>query len=681
MKVILLSLCSLLMLPLQSVAQNRQRNISRIDQMPALPAPYQMRDWKAVATQYDAFVFDLDKSGEYLPLVGFKTEGNNYPELQPILLKTYVGAPSATQAEAINIIPALISASLVGIDKSAQAGTNWVEKVKDFYNKKNGEGVYLNGYNATSGSDWWYDLMPNVFFYQLYSLYPGVPDFREQFISVADQWLAAVYAMGGHTTPWTVPQMNYRGWYLASMTPNTEGVKEPEAAGAIGWLLYQAYQQTGEKKYLEGAQLALDFLAGLEENPSYELQLPYGTLTAARLNAEHGANYPLDKMLGWSFERGSLRGWGTIVGKWDGQDVSGLVGEANDGGNDYAFMMNGFQQAAALVPLVKYDKRYARAIAKWTLNLANASRLFYPKYLAENKQDDWDWSAAQDPASVIGYEALKENWEGKALYGTGDAKRNGWAATNLALYGSSHAGYLGAIVEETDVEGILQLDLNKTDFFADKPFASYLFYNPHSTDRMVTLRLGSGSWDIYDAISEEDVAEGATGDTQVSIKAGEVLLLTYLPAGSTKTIAKGKLYSGQHVIDHHYGYDFMPPFRIKSFSAAAEQLEFNQQTTLYAQLENAPAEVTYRWYANGALISTGSEGRLHWTAPDTEGEYSIRVEVTSGAETLEDSLMITVLAFIPQPPNITALSADQDFYGTAQTARVICVVEDAENKS
>lgn len=39
--------------------------------------------------------------------------------------------------------------------------------------------------------------------------------------------------------------------------------------------------------------------------------------------------------------------------------------------------MNGFQQAAALAPVAKYDKRYARAIGKWLLNIANASRLFY----------------------------------------------------------------------------------------------------------------------------------------------------------------------------------------------------------------------------------------------------------------------------------------------------------------
>ena len=68
------------------------------------------------------------------------------------------------------------------------------------------------------------------------------------------------------------------------------------------------------------------------------------------MNAEIGARYDIEKMLNWSFNRGDLRGWGTIVGTWGGFDVSGLVGEANDGGNDYAFQLNGVQQAAALAP-------------------------------------------------------------------------------------------------------------------------------------------------------------------------------------------------------------------------------------------------------------------------------------------------------------------------------------------
>ncbi len=677
MKKILCSLFVLFFFNFFGHSQTGQLNINRIDLMPNIPAPYEMRNWKDVATQYDAYIFDISKTGEHLPLVGFKESGNNFPELQPILLKTYVGATGSNQAEAINIIPAIVGASLLGIDKSNQQGINWVEKAKDFFNSNNNQNVYLNGYNAFSGNDWWYDLMPNVFFYQLYDLYPTEPGFHDQFISVAEQWLKAVYAMGGKTTPWTIPQMNYRGWYLSSMTGNTESVPEPESAGTIAWLLYNAYKKTGEKKYLEGAQLSLDYLTGLNTNPSYELQLPYGTLTAARLNAEHGTSYPLEKLLNWSFERGDLRGWGTIVGKWDGQDVSGLIGEANDNGDDYAFMMNGYQQAAALVPMLKYDKRYAKAIAKWVLNMANASRLFYPEFLEASKQDDFGWSTTNDPESVIGYEALKENWEGKALYGTGDAKRNGWAATNLALYGSSHVGYLAAIVETTDVEGILKLDINKTDFFGDHAYQAFLLYNPHLTDQQVTLNLGTDAYDVYDAISETDLIIAGSGDVQVQVKAGAVVLLRYLPTGTEKIVLDGKLYGDDHIIDYYYGYDFEPSLRIKSFATKDTLLEYNQQATVYALVEHAGGDVIYNWFVNEDLISTTNEGIFIWTTPEMEGEYQIGVEVISGSLVLKDSLFVEVLKQVPYPPVISSIEHDKKFYISGSEARFIAVVEGA----
>ena len=679
-KISSLFLLAILLCGTQSFSQTGQLNIPRIDQMPDFPSPYVMRDWKQVATQYDAFVFDQNKSGQYLPLVKLKPSGVNYPAIQPILMATYVGTNSATQAEAINIIPAVVGASLLNIDKSNQGGLNWVEKIKDFYNSANGQHVYLNGPNASSGNDWWYDLMPNVFFYQLYNQYPSTPGFEDQFISVADQWLKAVHAMGGNTIPWTAPQMNYRGWYLSSMTGNATGVKEPESAGTIGWLLYQAYVKTGEKKYLDGAQLALEYLSGLNSNPSYELQLPYGTLTAAKLNATIGTNFDIGKMLNWSFNRGDLRGWGTIVGKWDGKDVSGLIGEANDQGNDYAFLMNGFQQAAALVPLVKYDKRYAKAIAKWTLNLANASRLLYPGFLDSNKQDDFAWSHEFDPQSVIGYEALKENWQQKALYGTGDAKRNNWANTNLGIYGSSHVGYLAAIVETTDVAGILKLDLNKTDFFADRAFSTFLFYNPLASGHQVTVQLGAGAFDLYDAISETLVAENVTGNFQLQINAGAVMLITYLPAGTTRNVSKGKLYAGTHVIDYHYGYDFNPVFRLKSFSSKDSILAFNQSTLLYATIENAPSSVSYNWFINDLPLTITTEGQLLWTSPGTEGEREIKVEIVSNGQKLKDSLLISVVEHIPTVPVITTLEPDQKFYLAGSDARIIAWVENASKE-
>jgi hypothetical protein len=108
-----------------------------------------------------------------------------------------------------------------------------------------------------------------------------------------------VYQLGGNSAPWQIPNMNYRAFNLATGLPLATSVPEPESAGSIAWLLYNTYLETGNRDYFLGAQLALDFLANWSENPSYELQLPYGTLAAARMNAVEGTDYPLQKFLDW----------------------------------------------------------------------------------------------------------------------------------------------------------------------------------------------------------------------------------------------------------------------------------------------------------------------------------------------------------------------------------------------
>ncbi len=77
---------------LQVIAQPGQLNISRISQMPDLPAPLLIRDWNEVTLDYDNFVFDLNKTGQYLPLSRLGTTGQfNYPDNIPIFLDSYVG--------------------------------------------------------------------------------------------------------------------------------------------------------------------------------------------------------------------------------------------------------------------------------------------------------------------------------------------------------------------------------------------------------------------------------------------------------------------------------------------------------------------------------------------------------------------------------------------------------------
>lgn len=666
LKFLLILLVSIQPVTIRLYAQTGQVNISRINQMPDLPSPLLIMDWDAVAEGYDTFVFDLNKTGQFLPLSRLGTQGQfNYPDNIPIFLDSYVGADShGNQAEAINIMPAIVGASLVGIDKSNQNGENWVTKAKDFFNLENGQNVYLNGYSTTSGGDWWYDMMPNVYFYQLQHLYPNAAaEFSTQFTTVADQWLYCVNQLGGSTTPWAVPNMNYRAFNLATGLPLTTGVPEPEAAGSIAWLLYNAYSETGSRKYIEGAQLALDFLADFPTNPSYELQLSYGTLVAARMNAIEGTNYPIQKMLDWCFDRGPLRGWGSIVGTWGGYDVSGLIGEANDGGNDYAFIMNGFQQAAALAPLPKYDKRYAKAIAKWMINVTNASRLFYRNALPEANQDSWAWSVANDPDAFIPHESMKEVWLGKSPFAMGDAINGGWAATNLSLYSGSSVGYLAAVVESTNIAEILQIDLNKTDFYGDNTIPGYLYFNPTGLTQEVQVTLPTGTFGIYDAITESVLTGSASGSYTLTVPAGEVRLIRLFPAGVIPENINNRLYAGEHVIDYHYEYDYSLNLRIKSLSTDQNPVLTNDVFTAFCEPGNVESgnSVSFEWYIDNVVIESATQSQVQITSPATPSTSVLKCRVSSNGQVAEDTLHIQFVDYIAFPPVVNGIQQESKF--------------------
>jgi len=680
LKFLFVSLIAFQPVTLRLFAQTGQVNISRINQMPDLPSPLQLMDWDAVAEGYDAFVFDLNRTGQYLPLSRLGTQGQfNYPDNIPIFLDSYVGADShGNQAEGINIIPAIVGASLVGIDKSNQNGENWVTKAKDFFNLENGQNVYLNGYSTTSGGDWWYDLMPNVYFYQLKHLYPNAADeFSVQFTTVADRWLYCVNQLGGSTTPWTVPYMNYRAFNLATGLPLTTGVPEPEAAGSIAWLLYNAYSETGSREYIEGAQLALDFLADFPTNPSYELQLPYGTLVAARMNALEGTNYPIQKMLDWCFDRGSLRGWGSIVGTWGGYDVSGLIGEANDGGDDYAFIMNGFQQAAALAPLPKYDKRYAKAIAKWMINVTNASRLFYRNALPEANQDSWAWSVTNDPDAFIPHESMKEVWLGKSPFAMGDAINGGWAATNLSLYSGSSVGYLAAVVESTNITEILQIDLNKTDFYGDNAIPGYLYFNPTAMAKQVQVDLPAGTYSIYDAITESVLTSSASGTYTLTVPAGEVRLIRLFPAGVVPENINNRLYAGEHIIDYHYQYDYSLNLRIKSLSTDQNPVLTNDVFTAFCEPGNIESgnSVSFEWYIDGVLVESTTQSNVQITSPAIPANSVLKCRVSSNGQVAEDTLHIQFVDYIAFPPVVNGIQQESKFTYTGELNTFTALVE------
>ena len=397
----------------------QQLSIRRVHSMPNRPQPYLMRDWQKVARDYDALVFDYQAKGRFLPLIKPDLRHENYPG-ESFALTTYIGSDSIDHewlgGEAINGMAAVVSASLAGIDKSRQGGRNYVLMCQKWFNSENGQHVYLNTSHSTTGGSFWYSLFPNVLAYQLNYLYPNSGELPEHTIAVADRYYEASVKMGGREAPWTIPEYNYRGFNLMTGKPTETGSwKEPDAAAGIAWLEYMAWVQHGTPRYLTGAKWGMAYISNRPKNPYYEMLLPYGAYLAARMNAELGMDYDIPKIMNWIFDGDSecRPGWGVFAERWGGYDVDGLVGSLTDGGG-YAFAMNGFEQAGALIPLVRYDKRFAHDIGKWALNLANASRFYYANGLDPSHQSSWDWATQYDQKFAIPYEGLRKEKQGYA---------------------------------------------------------------------------------------------------------------------------------------------------------------------------------------------------------------------------------------------------------------------------
>jgi hypothetical protein len=367
---------------LGAVEETSQSTIPRVERMPNLPQPFAMRDWPQVTRDYLDFVFDFEQRGEHLPLVGWLDEGRTM-----VSFPSYVGGPN--DPEAVNYLAAVISGSLVGLDMRNHRGHDWVTLGTNFFSAE--EGVYVNRLRGGTGDSFWYYVFPNVLFHQLNALYPGNPARDQQALTVARKWHEACVALGGKTDPLALPNFDHTGLNLKTMKPVEKGRIEPEGAAGIAWLTFK------DPRFLTAADWAIRSLEEkpVDQSPLYEVLLPYGALIAARMNAELGRHYDVAKLVNGCFEpHGQPQarpGWGVISDRWNGLDAHGLVGSTTDG-EDYAFAMNTFQWAGALVPLARYDTRYARDLGKWTLNLANAARLLYPDVHNAEHQSSYAWA-------------------------------------------------------------------------------------------------------------------------------------------------------------------------------------------------------------------------------------------------------------------------------------------------
>ncbi len=543
--------------PVTSTDAIAQKQIDKVLYMPFLSGTYELIDWYTLARDYDAFVFNRNATGDYMPLIWTDKSHRNI-DFDGFGLYTTIGdvrqGPDKQGAhEGINTIAAVLGAGLVGIDKTNQDGYNYPKMLQQYYAKANGWKIMLN---TTSGyaTDWWYNILPNVLYSAVCDVFPDVEGAYDIQKSIADQFVLAENALGGN--------YNHSAFNFGSMAPIENNIpKQQDAAGGHGYVLFNAWREFGDEAYLNAAKSAISVLDSQTESRLYEILLPYGAFTAACLNATEGTSYNVLKMLNWTFDgckSGSGRyGWGVINEKWGDYDAYGLQGSWSDGGG-YAFLMNSFELAMPLVPMVKYAPEFASTIGHWMYHAASATRLFYPYHIDDAHQ--YAPELKEYTGGVVGYEGLKKrdryNKYDSSVCPIAEGDGPTWTSSNgtitmYSLYSSSPVGIFGALISPTNVTGIIRLDCNVTDFYAERKYPENLYYNPFSNSSDVVystshltygnMSYQSGSYDLYDIVSGKYIQTGVSGDCTITIPGRTAMVLVELPAGTVLHKKNGNL--------------------------------------------------------------------------------------------------------------------------------------------
>jgi len=541
---LLLSSCSY-----NSVDEVKETSLVCVDFMPNHPRPYKMLDWHDKAVNFDNVVFNHSATGKYQPFIWLDPAQRNISQTTFGLYTVIGDVRQGTDVnngefhEAINSMGALLGAGLVGIDKTNQNGFNYVEMVQNYFNSDTGWNIMMNNtcpevaqLGGGYGRDWWYDVFPNVLYYAICDVFPGVNRADSLQYIIAEQFCKADSVLNGN--------YNYSFFDYHRMKGMRNHIPyQQDAAAGHAYVLLSAYQKYGDERYYKGAVSATNALFSQKESRFYEVLMPFGAYTAARLNAEHGANYDVNQILKWTFEgckaKDGRYGWGVINDTWGDFDVSGIVGSSTDGGG-YGFLMNTFDMAWPLVPMVRYEPQYACAIGKWMLNAANAARLFYPYEIPDKNQ--WLPNEKAITKNVIAYEGLKktdvydkEELKGVSPVALGDGPHWVTGQPNISMfsiYGSAHSGIFGAIIKKTNVEQILQLDCLATDFYKNKAYPTYLYYNPYQEDKTIEFFSAKGKVDLYDALSHKIVAKNVDQKSKFIIHGNSASLIVAIPSGS-----------------------------------------------------------------------------------------------------------------------------------------------------
>ena len=565
-----------------------QKTIQTIDEFPSRLDNYEEIDWQYIGKETDRVLFDFARNPEYQAVdestgypIGFWNDTQvNFPE-RSFGIPSYFGHYNKStgegtifpgKSEGITALAAVLSASYMGIDKSKQTFTDdngnqytydFVRMLNSFYNPS--KGFVLNNQNTSTGSTFWYEIMPLLYFCRLYNLYPNEVWMRPIIIEMADKWLSAI--------PYLVDDegnfsLEFTSFNFDTMKPY-KGSWTESPVGGVSYLFYTAYMLTNEKKYLDGAIKFIDYVADRSTNPFYEVLESYIPIVAAVLNARHGKNYDIQRFINFSFGGdGDYRvNCQAGVSQWGDYPIYGLMALEYDkiSGAGYTFSMNTFNLASNLAQTLRYDNRFADDLGKYFYNVANNAKIFYGRYLpdanhscSKTNNPTWyaNWTKA-DPNHVLCYEGVYTNNRKydvnadhvETPYALGDATAMKWGQTDIGIYGSACVGFLAGMLRQTNVKEIWEVDLCKNDQLAlEGDYQKYLYYNPYDSEKTVTIDL-DGNYQMYDCSSLKLLSSNASGKFSFRIPSKRSVLLALVPTGVGISMdSKGVVTAGSYYL-------------------------------------------------------------------------------------------------------------------------------------
>ena len=564
---LILSLFPQHLLSAESSGNSSQLPVARVESMPRLPSPLVVRGWQGVAKAYYDRVLDPTAGGDSFPCVKVESGTKGFA------MKSYVGADFSN--EAFTCLAGVLGARLAGLDPRSLHAIDWIERCKAWYDP--GIGMYRHHAGDRSTEvhadiyGYWAAIQGTMFA----ALYPDDPDFTNQARTAATAFLRIAHGLGcpDHA------DYDVLGWNFA--TNSKGGRNEPMNrlgnAPSVAWMLLVGATLTGDREMLTCARATMQWY--IEHPGRYEISHLMGPLATARINLESGDQLDLGKVLAAWFGDGdpTRNPWRITAGTHGDHGITcdGLDGARWGDDGFYAFSMGSLQGPAWLVPVVRYDQRYARAIARYALHLANSARLLQGDGLDADHQDHAAWKSRWDKDNLLFYEGLK-SWDptpGQGLkpYATGDVALLGWSkghaqidpkeyiaqrsawfgntALNLSLYMGNQVGFLGGILASTDVPGILRWDCLATDWFHAPAYPTHLYWNPYDQDKTITLELGKTA-DLYDLVSGTFLARRASKGYRLKLAADQAAVVVQVPPDSKIEMKDGRLIANGTMIDY-----------------------------------------------------------------------------------------------------------------------------------